>query len=376
MDEDRRSGAEFDLLPPRKMIDFVGEGDFKLVGETLLAYLKNLVGLKPHESVLDLGCGCGRIAIPLTRYLNHEGGYQGFDIYKEGIEWCTEHITSKFPNFRFEFVDIYNKRYNPDGKNSATTFRFPYRSGRFDVVFAASVFTHLRKEDMLCYLSEVSRVLKEKGRCLVTFFLFNETARFDVDPKRSNLAFKYQFGEYRTEHEDDLEYAVAYDENFIRASCYSNKLFVREPIVYGLQDVVTGVKMGNPWTLALNAFRQKLRKPIIERRLKQKATPSVGRIRPRNGLWTNASDTVHLMVQTYENDDCVIVATMDMIRLVAFRGLMDRDKVCFADDVGRQGFTLTLKLTNSLKGEVDARLPWGPVKTEVTLAVPAVGREK
>ncbi|MBI4776101.1 MAG: class I SAM-dependent methyltransferase, partial [Deltaproteobacteria bacterium] len=126
MSGDGPSGAEFDLLPPQRMIDFVGEGDFKVVGETFLTYLKNLAGLKPHEAILDLGCGCGRMAIPLTRYLNAEGAYRGCDIYKEGVEWCTQHIASKFPNFRFECVDIYNKRYNPDGKESASVFRFPY----------------------------------------------------------------------------------------------------------------------------------------------------------------------------------------------------------------------------------------------------------
>ena len=372
MSEDGLSEAGIDLLPPQEMIDFVGEGDFRLVGETFLIYLKKLGGLKPHESILDLGCGCGRMAIPLTRYLDTTGAYHGLDIYKDGIEWCAEHITSKFPNFRFQSVDIYNKRYNPGGNESASSFRFPYQDDHFDVVFAASVFTHLCKKEMLWYLSEISRVLKKNGRCLVSFFLFNETAKYDVDPKRNNLEFNYVFGEYRAEREDDLEYAIAYDEKFIRTSCYNNKLWIREPITYGLQDVVTAVKIGNPWILAANACWHKLRKPVIERRAGKRASKSAVRVRPRNGLWTDTSDKLHLLIQTYENEDCVIVATLDLERFVVFRGPMLGNKVCFSDDVGQQGFTLTLNLLNPLKGNVDACLPGDDVKTEVSLAVPAI----
>lgn len=56
--------------------------------------------------MLDVGCGSGRMALPLTGYLNSEGRYAGFDISQKAIAWCQEHITSAHPNFQFEVSDI------------------------------------------------------------------------------------------------------------------------------------------------------------------------------------------------------------------------------------------------------------------------------
>lgn len=57
---------------------------------------------------------------------------------------------------------------------SASTGRgFPYPDGRFDVVYAASVFTHMVPESTRNYFSESARVLKPGGRCLFSFFLLD-----------------------------------------------------------------------------------------------------------------------------------------------------------------------------------------------------------
>ena len=49
------------------------------------------------NSVLDVGCGIGRMAIPLARYLNTDGKYEGFDIIPENIAWCQRAITPRYP---------------------------------------------------------------------------------------------------------------------------------------------------------------------------------------------------------------------------------------------------------------------------------------
>lgn len=118
--------------------------------------------------MLDVGCGSGRMALPLTGYLNSEGRYAGFDISQKAIAWCQEHITSAHPNFQFEVSDIYNSLYNPKGKYQSLDFRFPYPDASFDVVFLTSVFTHMFPPDVEHYLDEISRVLKPGGRCLCT----------------------------------------------------------------------------------------------------------------------------------------------------------------------------------------------------------------
>jgi hypothetical protein len=58
-----------DPLTPIKGRVFFGGGDFNQVGEEYLRYFVELGGLHPHARVLSIGCGVGRMVVPLTRYL-------------------------------------------------------------------------------------------------------------------------------------------------------------------------------------------------------------------------------------------------------------------------------------------------------------------
>lgn len=237
---------ECEFCLPAQLREFVG-GHFRLVGVQFLNYLKDLVDLKPNERILDVGCGCGRIALPLATYLNSEGTYDGFDIDKNSIHWCVENISSRYPNFRFQCLDLYNKRYNPKGTLLASSFRFSYDKGSFDVVLLASVFTHMLKNDMHNYFSQISRVLSENGRCLITFFLFNESEQEKIDMNRREIKFEYISDKHqRVADKKEAEGAIAYDEGFIRELYAENGLIIKGPIRYGFQDIIAAVKEGNP----------------------------------------------------------------------------------------------------------------------------------
>ena len=220
-------------IPYPKASAYVGGGDYIAVGNALQEQLTELCGLRPDEAVLDVGCGIGRIAVPLTEYLDNQGKYEGFDIVKNGIEWCKANISSKYPNFNFKWAEIYNKAYNQAGKIMAREFKFPYKDETFDLVFLTSVFTHMMPEDMEHYLSEISRVLKKRGRCMITFFLLNEESAGMMKSGASTIYFKYGNNVYKCETEDAAESAIAYDENYVRSSFNREKLYIREPVYYG-----------------------------------------------------------------------------------------------------------------------------------------------
>ena len=243
-------GRRDELAPPRRM--GVGGGDFRKQGEEGLKYFVELCGLKPDERVLDIGCGSGRMAFPLTGYLDKRGSYEGFDIVADEINWDRIKITAKYPNFHFQLADIYNKAYNPKGKYKASEYKFPFGNGSFDFIFLTSVFTHMLPQDMENYFSEIARVLKRDGRCLITFFLLNTESIRLIETKSSLLDFQYRFKRYWTIDKNAHEAAVAYDEKFIRGLYEKYGLSIAEPISYGswckrkkflnYQDIVIAIK--------------------------------------------------------------------------------------------------------------------------------------
>ena len=220
------------MIPPKSII-FVGHGDFEEIGQQFKGYFIALADLQPNHRVLDVGCGIGRMAVPLTNYLSKEGEYWGFDINKMGIEWCKRRISRRFSNFHFQHIDIYNKIYNPSGKVRARDLHFPFDHEFFDFVFLTSVFTHMLPSDIENYLSEISRVLKTGRRCLITFFILNEESENLIRSGHSTLDFRYNINGYLTINENDPEAAVAYNEEFVIRLFKKYGLQITQPIHYG-----------------------------------------------------------------------------------------------------------------------------------------------
>jgi SAM-dependent methyltransferase len=203
--------------------------------------LKVHARLQPDEHVLDVGCGVGRTAIPLTSFLSPRGGYEGIDVSRAAIEWCRNEITPRFSNFRFEHVDMFNATYNPQGVVTASELKLPYDDARFDLAFLYSVFTHVLLPDLERYVAEIARVLKKGGRVLASFFLLNDAslgqlaaAPDAVSPEGHRVAaflLKRDLGGYRSGYEMP-EAMVAYHEDSVRDLYREHGLEVAE-IHYG-----------------------------------------------------------------------------------------------------------------------------------------------
>jgi len=221
-------------FPPLHLRRYVGPlRTFEASGAEFITYLRLLVDLRPGERILDIGCGCGLMALYLKEYLDEAGSYVGVDLHRQSICWCSRHITSREPNFQFRHIDVKSLAYNPKGKYDAADFTFPYESGSFDVILLKSVFTHLRPPEVENYLKDVSRLLKPEGRCLATFFLLNEEQSELADKSLNALNFNFGEAEWRFVYEHSPESACAYDESFVFSLMKEHHLTLQRPAFYG-----------------------------------------------------------------------------------------------------------------------------------------------
>ena len=211
---DRVSRRADRFVPPRRL-GVAGRSDFVATGDELLTQLVELGGLQPEHAVLDVGCGAGRIARPLSGYLGADGSYDGFDVDRESIGWCRRRY-GRHRDFRFRVADLYNRRHNPRGAHAAAEYRFPYEDASFDFVILSSVLTHLLESEADHYLAETSRVLRPEGRVLASFFLLDDHSRAAIAAGRAGLAFLDPGAHVAVVSDELPEEAVAYDTGWVR----------------------------------------------------------------------------------------------------------------------------------------------------------------
>ncbi|MGI8803851.1 MAG: class I SAM-dependent methyltransferase [Solirubrobacteraceae bacterium] len=107
---------------------------------------RNDVPLTQSSSVLDFGCGCGRIA----RWWAGSSVLFGCDPNRELVAWCRANLT---------FMNAAVSEDDPP---------LPYPDATFDFVYALSVFTHLPEAPARAWMDELARVVKPGGHVLFT----------------------------------------------------------------------------------------------------------------------------------------------------------------------------------------------------------------
>lgn len=215
-------------IPPEDKM-FVGDGDYRAIGAEFLRHCVEIGGLRPHMQVLDIGCGIGRLAVPLTQYIDPERGtYDGIDPVQSGIEWCAATITPAYPNFRFRHLDIRHPIYNPEGAIKGTAVTFPFAAASMDFVTLISVATHLPASELQHYAGEVARVLAPGGTVMMTAFIMvpNPEAAPHKGESRLNFARDGATREWHIDAANPLG-AVALDDGVIEEIVEAAGLEVR-----------------------------------------------------------------------------------------------------------------------------------------------------
>ncbi len=221
-------------LPPIYLRERVGPlRTFESSAAEFMVQLKLLCKLRPEDHVLDIGCGCGAVALHLLHWLNSSGSYVGMDVDAAAIAWCRRTLEKKRPNFTFSQMDVKSHVYNRHGSQSCADYRFPFGSGGFDLIFAKSVFTHLLPDGSDNYLSEVSRLLSPQGRCLATFFVLSQATDERANKGLSRLNFAYGPGPWRYVDKTAPEGCVGYSEAALFDQLAKHGLELKQPLYPG-----------------------------------------------------------------------------------------------------------------------------------------------
>lgn len=109
---------------------------------------ENGLALEHFDTILDFGCGCGRI-MRYWKDLEHTRLY-GSDYNPTLIRWCRRHLP---------FAQLEINHFAPP---------LSFQTGQFDFVYARSVFTHLADDLQFAWIDELRRVLKPGGHLLFT----------------------------------------------------------------------------------------------------------------------------------------------------------------------------------------------------------------
>lgn len=225
----RASNSKWKALPPASLRLRVGVGNrllfnhahFTELGRQVLDELVGKGCLKRDSRILELGCGCGRFAIPLRKFLDFGGDYVGQDVDQQLVHWCQRNLSN--PSFRFLQANIFNSVYNPQGK-PLTDYKVPADDAGRDLVIAISLFTHLLYNDFVFYVSESARVLRSGGILYMTMFVMD----FIKQKLGDRWTFAHEMENCFCESLKYPEAAVAYRLDLIKDVLGRNGFAIRE----------------------------------------------------------------------------------------------------------------------------------------------------
>ena len=105
--------------------------------------------LADFKSILEFGCGCGRVLRHLRKQA-YDSVFYGTDIDPEGVAWCQTNI---------EGATFSTNPFTPPSA---------YSDKQFDFIYAISVFTHLDEDMQFAWLNELKRIVRPGGVLLLT----------------------------------------------------------------------------------------------------------------------------------------------------------------------------------------------------------------
>jgi SAM-dependent methyltransferase len=178
--ENQVTGDQTDiLLPPSDLMHAVagtpdskwflksGKLSIECITQTLA---KNNADINQFRNILDFGCGSGRVLRHWKQLPSRQ--FYGSDYNPKLVEWCEKNL----PQCKFNV--------NKLGPG------LPYKRGKFDLIYAISIFTHLTDELQMQWMREIYRLLRSGG-----YFLFTTHGKYYFERLPEDQKQKFSMGE-------------------------------------------------------------------------------------------------------------------------------------------------------------------------------------
>ena len=171
--------------------------------EQLIALLQE--GLHPESKVLEIGCGCLRIAYWLVRFLD-PGCYHGIEPARQRVEYGLQYL------FTSVEADLKQPRFDFNANFDSSVF-----GARFDFFLARSIWTHACKPQIEATLDSFMRDAAPTGIFLASY-LPAQSAEDDYQGDRW----------VGTSHESDTPGVIRHSLTWIAQQCEKRGLQVDE----------------------------------------------------------------------------------------------------------------------------------------------------
>ena len=214
--------------------DVIGGGDPERIASETLAVLDRYLDLKAHHSILDVGCGCGRIATALTQHVGPMTNYVGVDIIPVLIQFGRKVISPRYPNFKFMLLDESNKTYDPlrskGHRCDIAKLSEARPPGSVDLAISISLFTHLDYAPALDILTAISRMLVHGGHAFITLFVLDAEAWDGIGGNRTGFRFRHRTpsGKLRSDKWADPTHSVGYGMDRLEELVHSAGLKIEQ----------------------------------------------------------------------------------------------------------------------------------------------------
>lgn len=175
----------------------------------ILDFIKEFKELK-NISILDWGCGTGRIIRHLPSLLDNTNSFYGTDYNNKYVKWCSKNL---------EGIEFKLNGLKPP---------LDFLNASMDVIYGISIFTHLSEELHYSWMEELTRVLKPNGILILT--THGEVHKFKLLPKEQEIYDSGKLVVHSYKKEGNRLFAAYQAPKFFKSLCKKNNLEILKHI--------------------------------------------------------------------------------------------------------------------------------------------------